>query len=446
MESFPRGLAEIEDCRCTRDSRWNCRYKIVAMQPPGPVDVTLALALRSYQKTIVSTLWSAGMLRRVLSLGPELQVQDPRDDGSLEVIKRFPVHKLSNRLLWGIWRRLPRKTFRHPPIAPTSWLADSLLSNWIEPTAILHASTAFCLSSIRAAKRKSAVTLVESGTRHPRLWRQSALEECRRFGVDDLEGGAGLPDFLIRRMDREFEACDWIVVPSNVARQSFTEMGHGDKTVVVLPGVDTQFFSPPPRPAEAPLFRACYVGRVQVTKGVGYLLQAWKRLALSGAELVLIGEVSPDIRPFLKTYVDSSVRIVEKMSPEEIAACYRESSLFVFPSVSEGLAEELLEAMASGLPIVASDMSGATDCIVNGEQGWIVPTRDVDALADTIRWCFKNPNESRAMGLAARARIEDQFTLVHYNQRLIACYKSLVGGSQTALTDEHAQLSQSQRN
>lgn len=396
--------------------------------PPDPISVTLALALRPYQRTLLSTLSSAGMLRRVLNLGPELEVRDPRPNGSLEVIKRFPMNKVVNRLLWGIWRRLPRESFRYPPIAATCWLADSLLSNWIAPTSIFHASTAFCLTSSREARRKGAVTLVESGTRHPRHWRQSAIDECRRFGVDGLEGGAALPDRMIRRMEREFDACDWIVVPSNVARQSFAEMGYAEKTVVVLPGVDPGFFSPSTASVEPPLFRACYVGRVQAAKGVGYLLQAWKRLALPRAELVLVGEVTPDIQPLLRTYVDSTVRIVEKMSAPEIAACYRESNLFVFPSVSEGLAEELLEAMASGLAVVASDMSGATDCLENGKEGWIVPTRDVDALANAILRCYQNPGLSRAMGHAARARIESQFTLEHYNQRMMECYISLAGG------------------
>jgi len=80
-----------------------------------------------------------------------------------------------------------------------------------------------------------------------------------------------LPEVLLRRMDREFETCDHILVPSNVSRQSFAERGFEKKTIVVLTGVDSDFFSPP-APSEKPVFRVCYVGRVQMAKGVAYLL------------------------------------------------------------------------------------------------------------------------------------------------------------------------------
>jgi len=198
-----------------------------------------------------------------------------------------------------------------------------------------------------------------------------------------------------------------------------------EKAVVVATGVDTKFFSPRPRTEQQPRFRACFVGRVEVAKGVGYLLQAWKRLALPNAELVLIGEVKPEMNSLLRKYADSTVRTTGILPPQELAERYRESDLFVFPSVNEGLAQVSLEAMASGLAIVASDHSGADDCVTEGKEGFIIPIRDVDRLAEAIQWCYQHPDETRAMGRAARARIESHFTLEHYNQRQIALYRSL---------------------
>ncbi len=104
---------------------------------------------------------------------------------------------------------------------------------------------------------------------------------------------------------------------------------------------------------------------------------------------------------------------------------YRESDLFVFPSVNEGLAQVLLEAMATGLPVVASELSGAQDCITEGKEGFIVAAREVERLAEAIRWCYEHRDETRAMGRAARAKIQSQFTLDHYNQRMIALYRGL---------------------
>ena len=88
-------------------------------------------------------------------------------------------------------------------------------------------------------------------------------------------------------------------------------------------------------------------------------------------------------------------------------------------------AQVLLEAMASGLAVVATDRTGANDCMTDGKEGRIVPARDAEALAEAILFCYRHPDETRAMGRAARERIESQFTLEHYNQRVIALYQSL---------------------
>lgn len=147
------------------------------------------------------------------------------------------------------------------------------------------------------------------------------------------------------------------------------------------------------------------------------------------AELVLVGEVKSHMELILKDYADCGIRLTGALPPHEVARSYRESSLFVLPSPIEGLAQVLLEAMASGLAVVATDRTGANDCMTDGKEGRIVPARDVDALAEAILWCYRHQGETRAMGRAARERIESQFTLEHYNQRVIRLYRTLSGGS-----------------
>src|SRR6202000_2593524 len=121
--------------------------------------------------------------------------------------------------------------------------------------------------------------------------------------------------------------------------RSFAEFGLAQKVVVVTPGVDTDFFSPVssglPRADAQTRFRACFVGRVEMAKGVGYLLEAWKRLALPNAELVLVGAVKPEINSLLRTHADSSVRVTGILPAAEVAKIYRNSDLFVLASVNE---------------------------------------------------------------------------------------------------------------
>jgi glycosyltransferase involved in cell wall biosynthesis len=67
--------------------------------------------------------------------------------------------------------------------------------------------------------------------------------------------------------------------------------------------------------------------------------------------------------------------------------------------------------------------------VKEGVEGFVTPVRDVERLAEAILWCYQHREEIRAMGRAARARIESQFTLSHYNQRMIALYRSLAEAS-----------------
>jgi glycosyltransferase involved in cell wall biosynthesis len=391
---------------------------------PEPTSVTLTLGSGPYQQRLPSALLRHGMLRRVLHFGPDLEVLDANDAGSLEVVKRFPEYKLANRILWGLWRRLPGTRYSQLPKAASTWLADRLASRFVPPSTIFHGCVGNCLACMRAAKRHGAITVMDNPTLHLERWQDEVIADCLRFEINPRHCGTLLPTPLIHRARREYELCDRILVLSSVARAGFEELGYGSKAILIWPGVDHLFFAPPPEPRPPDLFRACYVGRVEVAKGVGYLLQAWKRLALPQAELLLVGEIKPEIEPLLRSYAAENVRPVGAMAPEGVARSYRESSVFVFPSSNEGLALVLLEAMACGLPVIASEKSGASDCVTEGKEGFVVPARNVDALADRIGWCYRHPVETVAMGGAARARIEQEFTLAHYERRQIMLYRS----------------------
>ena len=395
--------------------------------PTDPVSVTLALGAAPYQKTLAAKLSSAGMLRQALEFVPYLEIQEPNGNGALERVKSFPAYTLLKRVVWGIWRRLPMSVRPRPPVTSSAWLADRLLSEKIAACRIFHGCTALCLASLRAAKQNGAITLVENAACHPRHWKKVEMEECQRFGVNSGDGSGNFAERLLERMDREFAECDRIVVPSAVAQESFAEYGYGKKTVVVQTGVDGDYFSPDPALALPPVLRVCYVGRLEFAKGLGYLLEAWKRLGLRDAELVLVGEVKQQMKSLLMKYTDCGVRVTGALPAHEVARCYREANLFVHPSPNEGLAQVLLEAMASGLPVVAADKTGALECVTNGREGLVVPARDVDALAEAILWCYRHREESQEMGKAARRRMENQIKLEHYNERVVALYRAQAG-------------------
>ena len=302
---------------------------------------------------------------------------------------------------------------------------------WIPPCSVFHGWMRQSLVSLPAAKRQGARTLVENAGRHPGHFHKAPWEECQRFKIKPSQHSPLLPTELIRRMEREYEICDRIVVPSNLARSSLAEFGLADKTSVVFPGVDEQFFFPAAAAGGTataeelvPRLFCCSPRSVQ---GGRLSAASVEKARLGQCRTAAGGEVRPEMKELLETHAGSGVRAAGFLTIEKLVELYRESDLFVFPSVNEGLAQVLLEAMAAGSPVVSTELSGARDCVTEGKEGFIVPARDVDRTAQAIQWCCDHRDETRAMGRAARARIEKQFTLDHYNQPMIALYRGLAG-------------------
>lgn len=397
---------------------------------PGAADaltVTLSLASQPFQMAVAERLQRDGMLRRVLAFQAGVKIFDPDGTETLKLLHRYRRWEILNRLMWAAWRRLPGsgRAWYMPAVVSTGY-ADRLASRWVPPAAIFHGWTGNCLACIKRARENGSIIMIEQATRHPSDWQEAVLQECETFGVRPQDCRANLLAPLVRRMEREFELADAILVPSVAARTTFERAGYAERTIVVNAGVDHHFFAPPSEPVRRDIFRVCFAGRVELLKGLPYLLQAWNQLGLAKAELVMIGEVSPEMHPFIKQWATPNVRVVGSVSPAELAKWYRASHLFALPSVNEGLARVLFEAMASGLPILATDRSGADDCITQGIEGNVVPARSVAALADAILWHYTNPEASAAMGKAARSRIEREFTLPHYVERVIGIYGAAV--------------------
>lgn len=102
--------------------------------------------------------------------------------------------------------------------------------------------------------------------------------------------------------------------------------------------------------------------------------------------------------------------------------------LFVLSSHMEGMPNALIEAMAAGLPVVATDVGGTADVVVNGHTGFLVPPRNPTRLAEAIVTLLKDRERARAMGAAGRARVESHFTTQTMVTRLEALYQELLTG------------------
>jgi len=266
---------------------------------------------------------------------------------------------------------------------------------------------------LKRAKQLGAIAIVDRGSSHAQYNKEVLQEEYNKLGVIKWLP----PASIIEKELREYELADYILIPSEFVRRSFIKKGMPDSKLIKIPyGVDLTYFYPTKK--EDDTFRILYVGGMHLRKGVHYLLEAFAQLELPNAELWLIGSQSEEIKPFFKKYA-GHFRYFNHLPQNELFKYYSQCSVFAICSIEEGMAMVQAQAMACALPLICTTNSGGEDLIREGEEGFVVPIRDVELLKERIAWCYENQKLCQAMGDSARKRILDYHTWDDYGDSLV---------------------------
>ncbi|MFT3944489.1 MAG: glycosyltransferase [Ancrocorticia sp.] len=192
---------------------------------------------------------------------------------------------------------------------------------------------------------------------------------------------------------------------------------HWDKLKIVHMSVDTDHYVPPtePRPSDGPL-RILDVGRLVPEKGAPVLLDAATRLAERGVdfELRLVGggELDAELRTAIAARgLSDRVTLVGPVGQDDILAEYHWANVFCLPSFQEGLPVVLMEAMATGMPVVTTPINGIPELVKDGRNGYLVPPGRADLLADTLAELAADPELRERLGVAAREDVIAGFAL-----------------------------------
>lgn len=151
-----------------------------------------------------------------------------------------------------------------------------------------------------------------------------------------------------------------------------------------------------------------FVGRIRADKGVPELLQAVHMLRLRGYDvrLVLVGRVEePEVLTSCAFGDDVSNWVTTTGHVEKVDELLPTFDIFALPSHREGLPIALLEAMATGLPVITTDATGCVDCVTDGQDGVVVAIGDVSSLAAAIEDLARSPEKRALLGAGARARV-----------------------------------------
>jgi glycosyltransferase involved in cell wall biosynthesis len=299
---------------------------------------------------------------------------------------------------------------------------------WLRPkfsrkTDLLTILSGVGLESFRAARRAGVPTVVECGSTHTDFQHEIVLAERRRNGLREPLFPPGYRD----RVRTEFEEADFIQIPSRFVGKTFTDRGvPPEKLLFALYGVDTGKFTPRSSPSGNEPFRAICPSGVNLRKGARILVEAWRKLGWPGAELYWIGAPSAETAHLFRDLPDS-VHLHPWMNHEDLAALYRRCDVFVLPSFEEGFARVMLEAAASGLPLIVTPNTGAED-FFTGEvpQGWLIPAGNVDALCVVLLQARADRAATFQLGQRAALRARE-FSWEAYGRKVIANYARILG-------------------
>lgn len=317
-----------------------------------------------------------------------------------------PLRCFSNALMFWGNRRFDR------------WVARGLSRE--KPQAVLCYDTC-AVQTFERAKRLAVTSVLDQSIAHVSCGMKISREEAERHPDFADSWPFDIPCTLLDGCLREARIADCVLAASDYVRQSLVAIGVPSSRIAIVPyGVDTERFRPGSERNDK-IFRVLFVGQLSQRKGIKYLLEAFKQLRLPRAELILVGNIIGSGRG-LSAYREIFTQ-ANHVPHREVHEYYQRADIFVYPSLHEGSALATYEALASGLPVIATPNCGSV--VRDGVDGFIVPIRDVEALKEKILFLYENRALREEMSRRARQRAEE-FTWAAYQRRVAELFRALL--------------------
>ena len=339
---------------------------------------------------------------------------------------------VSNKLYKRIWPyHLAQKAFYHLPFVDLEermrWYNLPFYDTWMslqslpEGVNVVQGPMGSCEALFKLAERSGAriLKVFDAPNSHPTTQFGYWQRECDIYSPGYY---LPVPRWVRSRINREIETADVILCPSFFVRDSMILNGiREDKCFVSHFGVNTEVFKKRKSLPNKPRFIS--VGSLTVRKGQQYLFRAFEKVkkVLPDAELICVGGVRPDFVDEMKKWKGTFTHHIG-VSHEELAKILAKCTAFVMPSLEEGFARVLSEAMAVGLPILASYESGATTVVRDGIEGMTIKPRDIQGMAEAMLKMALDSDVNMSMGDAAYLAGGKSNTWNDYTKRLLEEY------------------------
>ena len=286
------------------------------------------------------------------------------------------------------------------------WLDQQTIDHYtaskiIHPT-ILVALSASGLNAGIKAKSLGGYYICDRGSSHISFQNEILKEEYRKWGFKFC----GVDPRIIQKEELEYETCDTITIPSEFVKRSFLEKGIPEsKLTKVVYGARLERFKKVAEP-EASKFTILWVGAVNIRKGFMYLLKAFQSLKHPHKELIVIGNVEPEIKQLLNNEDISGIQFLGTVDNGQLPKYYSTAHVFVLPSIEDGFGMVMGEALGCGCPVIATNHTGAEDLFEDGKEGFIVPVRSVELLKNRLQLLMDDTGKQKQMADAGIEKVK----------------------------------------
>lgn len=278
------------------------------------------------------------------------------------------------------------------------------------------------LRAIRAAKQNGKITVLERGSSHI-LYQNSVLqEEYRKFGIEFT-----IDPRVMEKELKEYETCDFISIPSSFVKKTFVEQGIRPEKLIVNPYGAGRNFQLAKISRNDNKFRVLYLGGLSIRKGLTYLFEGLSRLPIPPdvLEVWFIGSISDEIKPQIERLRHPNWIFWGHVRQDELPQYIGQCDVGVQASLEDGFGMVVPQMLGCGVPVIVSTNTGALDIIREGENGFIVPIRSAEKIAEKIARLYHDPKQLAAMKINAAGSVQKGLTWEDYGQRYVSFLKNM---------------------
>ncbi len=277
---------------------------------------------------------------------------------------------------------------------------DRMVATMMPPTEIVIGFATQTLHTGQAARRRGGIFVLDRACPHVDFQQDLVREESAKVGAVFQPEPAWFRD----RQLAEYETANTILVPSRYSAQTFP--AHLQPKLLLAPLLGRAQAKGAIQLQRNTPFSVGVLGGHPLRKGYLYLLQAWKRLNLPNARLLIRSSSDFSAYPLLEELLRETpnVELIEYVP--NIAEFYQRCDLFVLPSMDDGFGMALFEAMANGVPSIATRNCGASELLTDGVDGLLIDAGSVDQLVESITTLYEDEQRRQAIALAGQATVD----------------------------------------